>query len=430
MLISIINKKQGVLITLVLVIFIFPVLCTAQRLTIDTLLKIVETRNPEFRMYDAQINAYDSYASGARSLEAPQVGAGFFMTPYNPAMWKGDGAMSNMGMGSFMISAQQMFTNPKKLNANASYMQGMSSIEKEQKKNVRNEMFTMAKMNYSELQILSRKLKVLKESEDLISYIIKTTEIRYKYGLDKINAYYKAKAMQGETEKMRLMTEIEIKQLKVLLNTLMFRDKNYEFDVDTTIVYKNYENTPFDSVNFITNRSGYKVLTNNINLLKAKQTYEQAKLLPDFGIRYDHMFSFGSQPQLFTLMAMVSIPIAPWSSKMYRSTVKGMNFELQALQSQQQSYINTSSGNIERIKAQIRNKKGQVMLYEKNILPAFEKNYRVTLLAYEQNTEELFMVLDAWQNLKTTQLGYLDLLNDLIQLQVEFEKELEINNKQ
>ena len=88
--------------------------------------------------------------------------------------------------------------------------------------------------------------------------------------------------------------------------------------------------------------------------------------------------------------------------------------------------LNNTIGFIENIKSQIKNKKQQIDLYEKTIIPSMRKNYQATLLAYEQNTEELFMALDAWQNLKVSQLGYLDLLNDLLQLQVQYEKQLEI----
>ena len=47
-------------------------------------------------------------------------------------------------------------------------------------------------------------------------------------------------------------------------------------------------------------------------------------------------------------------------------------------------------------------------------------------LAYEQNTEELFMVLDAWQNLKLMQLNYVDQLMELAELQIQYENQLEI----
>ncbi len=47
-------------------------------------------------------------------------------------------------------------------------------------------------------------------------------------------------------------------------------------------------------------------------------------------------------------------------------------------------------------------------------------------LGYEQNTEELFQLFDAWETLNMTQLEYLDQLQQLLIMQVELEQVLEI----
>lgn len=398
----------------------------AQALTLDSIFKAIDKNQPELKMYDAQIKAYDAYATGAKSLDAPQIGAGFWMTPYNSMMWKPDASTGSRGMGSFMISAQQMLMNPKKLNANSSYMKSMSNIDKEMKSAMKNDLYTMAKMNYYELLIMKKKLRVLIESEMLLSYIVKSTEIKYSYGMDKLNGYYKAKAMLGDIQNMKLMTELEIKQMKVNLNTIMNRNKDIQFEIDSNFVIKNYEDSVIDSSAISANRSDYKAFNQNINLLKSRQLYERSKSLPDFGIRYDHMVAFGSQPDQFSLMAMVTIPIVPWSSKMYKSTVTGINYEIEAIKEQQQTFINQTNGALQNIKEQIRSKKQQLSLYENTIISSMKKNYQTTLLAYEQNTEELFMVLDAWNNLKIAQTGYLDLLKELLLLQAGYEKQLEL----
>lgn len=398
----------------------------AQVLTIDSILNAIELNNPEFKMYDAQIKAYNAYAEGARSLDPPQVGAGFFMTPYNTQMWKSDPMTNSDGMGSFMISAQQMIMNPKKLNANSGYMKSMSGVESEMKKASLNEMFSMAKMSYYEWIIIKKKLIVLNESESLLNYLIKSTELRYTYGMDKLNAYYKAKGMLGDIQNMKVMTEQEIMQKRIELNTLMNRDKNSVFDIDTSYVIKNYETTIVDTSLINSNRSDLKAIAENMNVLRSKQQFEKSKRLPDFGIKYDHMIGFGSQPQQFSLMAMVTLPIAPWSSKMYRSSVEGLKYDIEALTEQQQGLVNQVSGNIESLKIQMKSKKQQIEIYENTILPSMKKNHETTLLAYEQNTEELFMVLDAWQNLKLMQISYFDQIMELVTLQNEYEKQLEM----
>jgi outer membrane protein TolC len=398
----------------------------AQVLTIDSILNAIERDHPELKMYDAQIKAYETYAKGAKSQDPPQVGAGLFMAPYNTQMWKSDAMTNSNGMGSFMISAQQMFMNPQKLNASSNYMKSMSGVETEMKNATRNEMFSMAKMSYYEWMIVKKKLKVLNESEALLNYLVKSTELRYTYGMDKLNAYYKAKGMLGDIQTMKVMVEQEIKQKMIELNTLMNRDKNIAFDIDSIYTIKDYEKGIADTSLIRASRSDLKAITQNMNVLKSKQLYERSKRFPDFGIKYDHMLAFGAQPQQFSLMAMVSIPIVPWSSKMYRASIGGLNYDIEALKEQESSFLNQVSGNIESLKVQIKSKKQQIEIYENTIVPSMKKNYEIALLAYEQNTEELFMVLDAWQNLKLMQLSYFDQIIELVTLQTEYEKQLEI----
>jgi outer membrane protein TolC len=413
-------------ILLITVVLLMPFKIFSQTMSLENILNEIEKNQPELKKYDAKINAYDTYASGAKALDAPQVGAGLFMTPYNPQMWKADPAMNTNGMGSFMLSAQQMIMNPKKLNANSNYMKSMSGIELQMKGSMKNELFSMAKMSYYEWAVLKRKKSILSESESILKYLIESTELRYKYGMDKLNAYYKAKGMLGDVQTMMVMTNQEINQKMIELNTLMNRNKSLIFDVDAIIKFNEYENVVIDSAAIMSARSDFKVLKQNESLLRNKQTFENSKRLPDFGIKYDHMLAFGKQPQQFSLMAMVTIPIVPWSSKMYKSSVKGLNYEIEAAKLEQQGFVNNVSGTIENIKVKIKNKKQQIELSEKVVIPSMKKNYETALLAYEQNTEELFMVLDAWQNLKLMQLSYVDQLMELAELQIQYENQLEI----
>ena len=70
-------------------------------------------------------------------------------------------------------------------------------------------------------------------------------------------------------------------------------------------------------------------------------------------------------------------------------------------------------------------KQKQLKLYDENIIPALRNNYKTMQLAYEQNTEELFMLFDAWEKLNMTQLEYLDILNKALEMQVSLDKLIE-----
>ena len=90
--------------------------------------------------------------------------------------------------------------------------------------------------------------------------------------------------------------------------------------------------------------------------------------------------------------------------------------------------LNEASGMATGIRSELETKKKQISLYENNIIPALRNNYKTMMLAYEQHTEELFMLFDAWETLNMTQNEYLDQLLQLQIMQVELQRILQIRN--
>lgn len=392
---------------------------------LSTILDSIERYNPVSRMYETDIRSMDEAAKGAKSWMPPEVGAGFFMTPYNPQRWQ---KMSDMepGMGSFMISAQQMIPNRRKLNADAAYMQSMSGSAKEQRKAALNDLYAQAKKAYYEWVIIEKKKAVLDENEKVLDFMIKNAEIRYRNGLNKLNAYYKAKAALGNIQNMRLMYDNESRQRRILINSLMYRNTEVDFTIDTTIRLKDYNSFVFDSTFFLQNRSDLKALDREVLTNELRTEAERLNLKPQFGIRFEHMFAFGGQPQQFTLMGMIRLPFVPWASRMSKANIESYRWRSVALNIQRQMIVNEARGMAYGMRNEVETKKRQIRLYENNIIPALRNNYKTMLLGYEQNTEELFMLFDAWETLNMTQVEYLDQLQQLLSLQVELEKILEI----
>jgi len=376
-------------------------------------------------MYEADIRAMDEAAKGAKSWMPPELGAGFFMTPYNPERWK---KMSDMepGMGNFMVSIQQMIPNRRKLNADAEYMQSMSGAAKEQQRAALNDLYAQGKKAYYEWVVIEKKRAIVNENEKVLEFMIKNAEIRYRNGLDKINAYYKAKAALANIQSMRVMLNNDSQQRRIILTTLMNQDARYGFSIDTTIHIKDYSSLVFDSTLFMNSRSDIKALDLELLTNRLRIESERQNLKPQFGIRFDHMFAFGSQPQQFTLMGMVRLPMVPWASRMAKANIESYLWRTEAINSQRQMILNESRGMASGMKTEIETKKRQIALYENSIIPALRNNYKTILLAYEQNSEELFMLFDAWETLNMTQIEFLDQLQQLLNLQVELERILQI----
>ncbi len=412
------------------IIWVFVYLCSffwvrAQPVTIENILVQIQMANPSLKMYTADIRASDEAAKGARNWEAPQIGTGFWMTPYNPKYWrKSDNG--SFGMGQYQISAEQMIPNKKRLDAEEKLLLSASAPAIERKKAMLNELAAEAKNNYYEWLISKKKLVVIAQDEKLLHFMIQSAEIRYRNGAGKMNAYYKVKAAIGNIQNMRLLLENEIKQKKIVLNTLMSRDKSVEFDIDTTFSIKMYSTTAFDSTLLFNARSDIKAIQQDIQVNYLQQAVESAKLKPEFGVRFEHMFGFGGLPMQYTLLGTVKIPMAKWSSRASKANVESLKWKVESLNQQKQVIVNEATGMAYGLQNDMDLKKKQIRLFEETIIPALRKNFQTLQLAYEQNTEELFTLFDAWESLNMIQLESLQQLQDLLQLQTRFEKILEI----
>lgn len=392
-----------------------------QKMTLEDIFSIIQKNHPEMKMYDAQIRSLNEAAKGAKSWAPPEFGAGLWMTPYN--FNRAKASAIDKGRGSFMISVSQMFPNRKEQNANAEYLQALSSVNKENKQASLNDLFAEAKKNYYDWLVIKKKQTVLNDNEKLLNFIIQSTELRYKNNLGKLNSYYKAKAEIGKIENQREALNNLVEQKKIQLNTLMTQDKNEDFEIDTNFTIKNYTST--DTNYLIGARSDIKAVEQELKVNQLQLNLEKAKQLPQFGVQYSHMFSFGQNPWLYTLMATVKIPLAPWSAGSYKARIESLKWKEQSFEAQKQVIINEASGQAASLLSSINSKKKQLQLFEENIIPALKKNYQVMQLAYEQNTGELFELFDAWQTLNMTQLDYLDQLQQLLDLQVQMDKILE-----
>jgi len=395
----------------------------AQTMKLDAILDSIRMANPVVKMYENEIRSMDEAAKGARSWMAPQVGAGQFMTPYNTALWKQDGDMP--GMGSVMLSAEQMFPNKKKLDAEEAYMKAMSAGEVQKKGASLNELVSDAKLLYYDWIVLKKRQGVLLENERILDFMIKNAEIRYRNGLDKINAYYKAKAALGMVQNMQLMYESDIRENRIRLNTLMNRNALAPLEIDTLFNLADYGGLIFDSTLFYGSRSDLKAIDNDIQLSLLKQESERMSLKPQFGVRYDHMIGFGGQPMLYTIMGMVKLPMTGWASKMNKANAESLKWKANALQSQKEMLVNEFSGMAYGMRNEFELKKKQLKLYETTIIPALNNNFKTMQLGYEQNTEELFMLYDAWESLNMKQMEWLGLLNEALRLQVTIERLIE-----
>lgn len=391
-------------------------------ISLEKLLQQVETNYPSIIQYQYNIQSLQAKADGARSWMPPTFSTGIMRFPYNFSMINEKNDPMNQAGVAF--SLEQMIPNTSKLNAKKNYINSLAEIEKSKSEWTKNELRREAKILYYNRYVTERKQRILKESEEILQLLITTSEAKFSSNQSQLQTIYKAKARLAELNNMLLMLDGAIAESNIGLNILMVRDVNTIFQIDTLIAPVNYSFSIADTSN-VSNRSDITALNKYIQSMKLEQKVMKVGVRPDFGVRAEHMQMFG-MPNQWSVMGMMTLPIVPWASKMYRSETKSIGFQIQSMEQEKQTMqLMATRMSAEKL-TMLNYENAQYQSYTKNIIPAYENNLQANLLAYKQNTGDFFVLLDAWEMLLMKKLEAYDKLFNILKLEVEYEYEKEI----
>jgi outer membrane protein TolC len=393
-----------------------------QVLSLDSVLSVIDGRNPMLQEYDSKVAALNAYAAGSKSWMAPMVGVGPYWFPY-----PGQTLMSEAEEGMFMATIEQDIPNPAKLNAKANYFASKADVQQQGRAIQFNLLRTEAKSMYYKWLVAEKKRTTLQENERIVELMLKLARIRYPYNQGSLGNIYKVEGRLHEVRNMLLMTDADIDESSARLKTLMNVDVKDSIMIDTTTTVRFDVLQVLDDTTLLsTRRSDVKQLNETIEMMRLNQRLQAVQAKPDFRIRFDHMDPRGEgMPQQFSLMAMVSIPIAPWSSKMYKAEVKGMQYDIEAMKKNREALLIDARGAIAGMAKQLARMQEQLENYKLKIIPALRKNYEMLMISYEENREQLPMVVDGWEAMNMAQVEYLEKLENYYNMIVNYEKELE-----
>ena len=392
------------------------------RISLDTLLQRIETNYPAILQYQQNVQSWQAKAQGAKSWMPPTFSTGVMNFPYNLSMVKEKN--DPMNWAGIAFSIEQMIPNQTKLNAKRDYINSLAEVEKSKSDWTKNELRREAKILYYNRFINQQKQKIVLESEEVLNLLLTTAEAKFSSNQSQLQTLYKAKARLAELKNMQYMLSGLIAESNIGLNILMVRDVNTPFEIDTLIQPRNYSLATTDTAN-ITNRSDITALSKYIQSMKLEQKVMKVGVRPDFGVRAEHVQMFG-MPSQWSIMGMMTIPIAPWSSKMYSSEVKSMGFQIQSMELEKQTMQLMASRMLTEKLTMLSYENGQYQNYSQQIIPAYENNMQANLLAFKQNTGDLFVLLDAWEMLLMKKLEMYDRLFNILKLEAEYEYEREI----
>jgi hypothetical protein len=146
---------------------------------------------------------------------------------------------------------------------------------------------------------------------------------------------------------------------------------------------------------------------------------------PDFKVQFDHMNAFDPMmPRSFSVMGMISIPIVPWASRMYKSEVRSMQLDVEAMEKERAAMLQETQGMLYGMQAEIQAMQKRIDGLEAKVIPAMQKSLDVNFINYQENKLPAPVVIDSWEALNMLQMNLLDEKLKLYQMIVDYEKEL------
>lgn len=404
------------------ILSLLPLHSMAQQpvLSLDSILLRIDRNNLLLQSYGLKAESFRHTAKAATAWMAPMVGVGTFMTPYPGQM-----LMDDRDKGSVMLQLEQDIPNPVKLNANRRYIESKGKVENETRGVTLNEYKAQAKRLYFGWLVAEQKITVLQQNQKIMETMKKIEEIRYPYNQSKLGSVYKTASKLEENQNMIRMQEGEIARARAWLNSLMNQQGNAGFAIDTAYEPRFIPEAKIDTASLALARNDIKKMDYSIQSMQLNIEAMKKQSRPDFKLRFDHMSPLTKMmPKAFSVMGMVSIPIAPWSSKMYKSEVKGMEYEVQAMGKEKAAMLQETQGMLYGMQFEIQSMQKRIDAMEDKIVPALKKTLDVSFLSYRENKMELPEVIGAWEALTMMQTNVLDEKLKLYLMIADYEKEL------
>ncbi|MET6996801.1 TolC family protein [Chitinophaga defluvii] len=400
-----------------------PVPLLAQEVPViplDSILQRIDRNNVLLQSYALKAESYKYNAEAATAWMAPMVGVGTFMTPY-----PGQKLMDDRDKGSIMLQLEQDIPNPAKLQAKKRYLASQGNVELATRDITVNEFKAQAKRLYFNWLVARQRIAVLQENEKIMVTMKKIEEIRYPYNQSQLSGVYKANAKIEDNRNMIRMQEGTIAKARSWLNSLMNARGNQPFEIDTTYEPVFETASSYDTAALALVRKDVFKMDETIRSMQLNVESMKRDKKPDFKVRFDHMSPLGNMmPKAYSAMGMISIPIAPWSSKMYKSGIKAMQYEVQAMEKERAAMLQETQGMLYGMQYEVQSMQKRIAAMEDKIIPALQQTLDANFLNYQENKLALTNVIDSWEALTMMQSDVLDEKLKLYEMIVDYEKQL------
>jgi outer membrane protein, heavy metal efflux system len=410
-------------IKITMMVLMFPFLALSQNkevLSLPEIIQKIDQNNLLLKVYSDRAESYKYSADAATAWMPPMIGLGTWATPY-----PFQEVMDPRDKGMLMFRIEQEIPVRSKLNARRRFIESQGNAELANRAVVLNDLKAEARKQYFTWLVALQKIAVLQKNEQVLSMMRKIEEVRYPYNQSQLSSVYRSDAAMENNAAMVQMQVGEIERAKGTLNALMNRQGNEDFTIDTTYDVKFTPVSQIDTASLAFERRDVLRMNENIRSMQLNIEAMRLERRPGFRIQFDHMQPFDDMmPKAFSVMGMMSIPFAPWSSKMYKSDIRAMELNIRAMETERSAMLQETQGMLYAMQNEILSMQKRINAIESKVIPALQKTFDANYILYQENKLSVTVLLDSWEALNMMRNELLDDKQRLYQMIADYEKEI------
>ncbi|MES2766284.1 MAG: TolC family protein, partial [Bacteroidota bacterium] len=354
--------------------------------TLDELLKEARANNPQLQSYAFKIQAAQNRADAAAAWPAPEIGVEFEQIPFNSVNIFNDAVSNN-------ITISQMFMLGGKLGAMRDAEALKGKIEEENKSVAQLQIEREIHMAYYSLWAIDRQIDLQKRNESVLKILLEASQAQYETG----------RAMQADL----LMLQAEIAstraQIDILKNrrepqlTMLasFLGRSGVVEITTTEEILEHGNLPNDEVlKAIAQNPEIRRMQRMIDMSRAEITAAEREKIPDLMLsamlmRMPNGMVMTMYPRepidphaaagppetdyMYSLMASVTLPFAPWSRDKYLLKSQEQEANIKATELEIADMERMLSARISAAAERFKNAERQQELFKTSVVPLYRQ---------------------------------------------------------
>ncbi len=354
--------------------------------------------NPGLRAADAKAQSTAASVKGEKSLDPPLVAVEFYQAPVKsfPNPFK--------DQMEYDYSIQQMIPFPGKLGATADAQRKRTEMLKADRRTLEQDIIRNVKNAFYEVYLLDRRMEINRETQTLVREFVDIARKQYELGTGK-----QSDILRAQTEFSSLVNDsIILRQQRTSMAGTLNALCNRPVTAEIGRIPEIEPQTPEYDLNTLVelarkHRPELRALQSGVEMQQAERSAAAREYLPDFMVRGTYKQMMHSNDD-WSLMAGVTVPVAPWSFGKYSSGTARSEANLSAARAEVENMKNMIAAEVNDALQKVASGKDRLIFSKKTAIPQARQTLESALAAYGTGKQEFLMLIDIQRMLATAKL--------------------------